>query len=165
MLDQLLHIKELHRDNAQLHLSKAHAKLERNLSTVAKEKKSLNEYQIWRVKEEDRLFDEVKGKDTLLIDLTDMRMEVADLYARNTILKKAVLDAEIAVQESRKLLAEAQMLRKKAEQKVQKYEETIRVLNEGKNREKQRLEDLELEEFSVKSPLIMVEENQNEDSE
>ncbi len=164
MLDQLLHIKELHRDNAQLQLSKAHAKLERNLLTVLKEKKSLNEYQIWRVEEEERLFDKVKGRDTLLIDLTDMRMEVADLYAKNVLLKKAVSDAEMAVQEAKKLLAEARILRTKAEQKVQKYEETIRVVNEEKNREKQRLEDLELEEFSVKSPLIMVEENQNEDS-
>ncbi len=164
MLSQLLYIKELRRDNAQLHVSKAHARLRKDLCTAEEGKKTLSEYQVWRVVEEDRLFDEVKGKDTSLTKLTDMRMEIADLHAKNNLLKKAVADAEIAVKKAREELATAQIKRKKAEQKVQKYEETIRVLNIAETREKQRQEDLELEEFSVKPPLQMVEENQNENS-
>ncbi|WP_461536769.1 type III secretion system stalk subunit SctO [Spongorhabdus nitratireducens] len=150
MLHDLLKIKRIREKSAQDEVRKCRHHLDAARAEVLKREQELEEYKIWRYKEEQRLYDNIINTEVKQNDLSGLKAKVANLRAKDFQLEQAIDDAKGQVVKAEQTLAAAEEAYRKAMQATKKFEEFTRVLDEEKRKEQERLEELELEEFTVK---------------
>ena len=147
MLDDLLKIKRLREDDAISVQAQAQAFLEEQIEARDGKQREEADYKVWRVGEEDRLYNEIYGKNVGLDDLEKLREQIGLLRQRELALHEEWLQAEDGVKQARSALEEAQRLRMKAHKEVAKYEEYNQIIVKKEKREAELREEVELEDF------------------
>ena len=149
ILDELLRVKHIREDSAikimkekQLQLEQCQKFLERKISEH-------DEYIAWRKEEEKRLYTEVLNKDVRAYNLNTMRDQITSFKEKQLQLNEETEKAEAAVAQAVEHLTEARQARMEAYKTVQKYEEYRDVIQTLENKEAERREELEAEEFSL----------------
>ena len=148
MLDDLLKIKRLREDDAISVLAKAQAFLGEQIGARDKKCREEVDYKVWRTGEENRLYDEICGKNVALSDLEKLREQIGLLRQRELALHEERLSAEESVEQARSALEEAKRQRIQAHKEVIKYEEYNQIVVEGEKHEAEAREEGELEDFA-----------------
>ncbi|WP_257285854.1 type III secretion protein [Endozoicomonas sp. SESOKO1] len=165
MLHDLLKVKNIREQSAerevkrcQHELDLAHQEVERRKQEVAQRQQDLEEYIVWRSQEEQRLYDNIMNTSIQQHDLDLLKQKVALLREKDASLEQAIADAEQRVAEAEQQVVKAEQVLEAAKQAhykaklaVEKFEEFCKVQDEEAEKEAKRLEDLEMEEFTVKS--------------
>jgi type III secretion protein O len=125
------------------------AETQRRLAVAERDRKGLEleDYRLYRQKETERRWSELLGRTKSLADLDDFRAGLADLAQRELDLEMELEQEEKKVAEKTELLAQAKaalLACVKARDKLESHKDLY--LAEA-NKESQRLEDLEMEEF------------------
>lgn len=147
-LAPLARIRRLREDAAVMECAaREKALLAARQETLAR-RKILEDYLVWRKKEEDRRYQEILGKEMSRQDLDVFKSGVAALREKDNALLEAVEEACRAEEEAarrRDDAAKTLKLRRKDKEKIDVHREIWRV---GEAREAERREDLEMEEFT-----------------
>ena len=147
MLNELLKIKRLREDDAILTLSKAQVFFEQRVVEREKKQEEEAEYKVWRVDEENRLYNEIYGKNLALGDLEKLREQIALLRQKELVLHEECLQAANNVASAQSALKEAKQRRVKAHKEVVKYEEYDKIIVAREKKEAEAKEEMELEDF------------------
>ncbi len=150
MLHQLLKIKEIRENSALREVRKSEYRLEQAHEDVEKKTQEFEEYVEWRCKEEQRLYDNIINMEVKQSDLDKLKIKVAALREKDVELQQAISIAEKEVEDAREQLEEAREKHRQAMQAVEKFTEFTKVIDEEEAKEAARLEDLEMEEFTVR---------------
>ena len=165
MLNDLLKVKNIREQSAEREVKRcehelnlAHQEVERRKQEVVQRQQELEEYIVWRSQEEQRLYDNIMNTSIQQHDLDRLKQKVAMLREKDASLEQAIADAEQRVVEAEQQVVEAEQILEAAKQAhykaklaVEKFEEFCKVQDEEAEKEAKRLEDLEMEEFTVKS--------------
>ncbi|WP_257265519.1 type III secretion protein [Endozoicomonas sp. ONNA2] len=165
MLHDLLKVKNIREESAerevkrcQHELELAQQEVEQRKQEVLKRQQALEEYIVWRSQEEQRLYDNIMNTSIQQHDLDRLKQKVAVLREKDATLEQDIVDAEQRVAEAQKQVVQAEQVLEtarqahfKAKMAVEKFEEFCKVQDEEAEKEAKRLEDLEMEEFTVKS--------------
>ncbi|MCL6271701.1 type III secretion protein [Sansalvadorimonas sp. 2012CJ34-2] len=151
MLHDLLRIKRIREKSAEEEVRKCKYRVEIAVKDVEDKKRNLEEYKAWRHKEEQRLYDNIMNTSVKQFDLDILKQKVAKLREKDLVLEEAIKDAEKHLEESRQQLEEARQKHVLATQAVQKFKEFTDALDKEEAKEKARLEELELEEFTPRN--------------
>ncbi|AMO57372.1 hypothetical protein GZ77_15675 [Endozoicomonas montiporae] len=150
MLHELLKVKEIREKSAHDEVQKRKYRLEEAHRAVEQAKEEFIEYVEWRGKEEQRLYDNIMNMEVKQNDLDQLKQTVGLLREKDVLLEQAIAEAKKKVVDAEQALEEAREEHVKAIQAVQKFEEFTSVLDEEAAKEAVRLEDLEMEEFTVR---------------
>ncbi|MDP0562797.1 MAG: YscO family type III secretion system apparatus protein [Candidatus Endonucleobacter sp. (ex Gigantidas childressi)] len=150
MLHELLKIKKIRETSAHNALLKQKRLLEEAQQMQKDKEQELEDYIEWRCKEEHILYDNILNTDVKQHDLDFLKKKVAALRENDVALEQAVEEAKSRVIDVEQELELAEERYRKARQAVEKFEEFTKVLDEEAAKEVQRLEDIEMEEFTVR---------------
>ena len=150
MLHELLKIKNIREQAAETEVRKCKNRVEAAKEEVKKKQQEFVEYVEWRGKEEQRLYDNIINTEVRQNDLDNLKKKVAMLREKDVTLEQAVAEAEKKVEEEKQALEKAREEHAKAMQAVQKFEEFTKVQDAEAKKEAERIEDLEMEEFTVR---------------
>lgn len=157
-LERLLKVRKLREDAAETEVNRCTRELKEAEDNLQQRKDKLAEYTKWRLAEEERLFQEIKGHEIHLKEIDDYKLQLQSLRGREVKLEEKILEArkqiedcKEALEEARKLRLQAMRGRRKIEEHNQRWDEEQRVLEE-------RAEDLELEEFTGHRPEFIEDE-------
>ncbi len=150
MLHELLKIKNIRKQSADDDVRKCKNRLEVAQQEVQTKQQEFDDYVDWRCKEEQRLYDNIINMEIRQKDLDHLKKKIALLREKDVTLEQAVNEAEKKVTEEKQALETARDVLTKAMQAVEKFEEFTRVLDEESAKEAERIEDLEMEEFTVR---------------
>ncbi|WP_419536900.1 type III secretion system stalk subunit SctO [Endozoicomonas sp.] len=165
MLKELLKVKNIREQAAEREVKQreqevelAKQEVERRQQEVEQRKQELQDYIAWRSQEEQRLYDNIMNTSIQQQDLDRLKQKVAMLREKDASMEQAISEAEQRVVEAEQKVVEAEQILEAAKQKhykaklaVEKFEEFCKVQDEEAEKEAKRLEDLEMEEFTVKS--------------
>ncbi|MTI14269.1 type III secretion system stalk subunit SctO [Sansalvadorimonas verongulae] len=151
MLHDLLRVKRIREKSAEDEVRKCRYRVEVAVQDIEKKKKELEDYKEWRYQEERRLYDNIMNTAVKQFDLDILKQKVAKLREQDLVLEEAITKAEKHLEECKQQLEEARQAHAKATQAVQKFEEFTDVLDQEAAKEKARLEELELEEFTPRN--------------
>ena len=150
ILDELLRVKRIREDEAIKIMKEKQLQLEQCQKLLETKHSEHDEYVVWRKEEEKRLYQEVLNQDVHAYNLNIMRDQITSFKDKQQQLKEEIEKAEAAVTEATKDLAEARQARMEAYKTVQKYEEYKDIIQTVENKEAERREELEAEEFSIR---------------
>ncbi|HSI82937.1 MAG: YscO family type III secretion system apparatus protein [Candidatus Methylacidiphilales bacterium] len=151
-LQDLLRLRKLRENNASNAVTRARKAAREAEEALEAQKKALEDYRIYRVKEEDRLYEQIILKKIHLNDLDDVKQAIGWLRERELLEIKKVADAELAVVKAKEVLEKAQLVYQQAVRDSQKIEEHKTMALEEWQKEQERNADLELEEFTPRDP-------------
>lgn len=150
MLHELLKVKRIREKSAHDEVKKCKYRLEEARREVRRKEDEFHEYVEWRCKEEQRLYDNIINTEVKQNDLDSLKKKIALLREKDILLEQAISEARKKVTEAEAELEEAREVHAKAIQAVEKFEEFTSALDEEAAKEAARLEDLEMEEFTVR---------------
>ena len=150
MLHDLLKIKRIRENTAREAVKLAKYKVEQGVKEVQAKKKKLADYIEWRQKEENNLYEEIMESFIKERELDLLKQKVVLMREKDSVLEDEITAAEKRLEENKKALSEAKAVLKKAMQTVQKFEEFTRIIDEEAAKEAERIEELEMEEFTNK---------------
>ncbi len=148
MLNDLLRIKKIRERSADEEVRKCRYRVQLAEQDLEKKQQELISYKAWRIEEEQRRYDEIINTNVKQFDLDILKQTVAQMREKDLILQEAITKAEEHLEETKQQLLQAQQQYRLASQAVQKFEEFIDVIHQEELKEKARIEELELEEFT-----------------
>ena len=151
MINDLLKVKEIREKAAHNEVIKCHLALEEAEQEKKDATHALENYIDWRCKEEQSLYDNILNTNVRQRDLDLLKQKVAALREKDAELEQRVEVAKNGVDNAKQALSEARQAHQHAVQAVEKFEAFSNVLDEAAAKESQRLEDIEMEEFSTKT--------------
>lgn len=135
---------------AEEELTIAKSKLDEAKRMVIQREKELEEYKGFRKEEENRLYEEVINKKVKKNAYTDLKHEFAKLKQKEVDKETAVMDAESAVEDAKQVVDDARQHYQQLVMSKEKILEHKKSWEAEYKREKELLEDIELEEFQAK---------------
>ena len=151
MLHDLLRIKRIREKSAEDEVRKCRYRVELAAQDLEKKKQELIHYKEWRIQEEKRRYDEIINTEVKQFDLDILKQTVAKLREKDLVLQDAITQAEEHLEETKRQLEDAEHAYAKATQAVKKFEEFTDAIEQEEAREKARIEELELEEFTPRN--------------
>ena len=148
MIHDLLRVKRIREKAAEDHVRTCRYRVEVAVKQLEAKEKELVEYKQWRLQEETRLYDEVMNTSVKQFDLDIIKQKVALLRQKDLTLEEEIASAKTDLQKAREELEQATQAHLLATRAVQKFEEFADVVDKETAREKARIEELELEEFT-----------------
>lgn len=146
-LSDMVFVREHREDKASKAVNAARRVVAQAERLVQEKQRTLEEYSVWRVAEEERLILSIMNKPVKLGDITDLKLEIASMRERELALKDEVHKAEGELDRAREELEKARLTHKKATQDLEKLIEHREAWRHEQNLEAERLADLELEDF------------------
>ncbi|MDD7805072.1 MAG: YscO family type III secretion system apparatus protein [Endozoicomonas sp. (ex Botrylloides leachii)] len=150
MLHDLLKVKKIREESAYQKVLQCKRLLAEAQQKQKDKEQALEDYTNWRCKEERTLYDNILNADVRQYDLCFLKQKVAAMREKDAELEQAIEIAKNHVVETEQHLKNATEAYHKAMQAVKKFEEFTKVLDEEAAKEAERLEDIEMEEFSVR---------------
>jgi len=147
VLEDLLKIRKIREERAQTELLKKKQALEAAIRFVEQQQQELEEFKKWRLKEEDRIYEEAKGKLMSLDDLDNLRLQITLLREEEMLKAKQVEDAKKAMREAEQAYQKAKEDYKQITKDIDKVEEHKSIWMEEALREAERIADIEMEDF------------------
>ena len=111
-------------------------------------RKTLKEYVAWREEEEDRRYREILGQELSRKEMDAFKAGVANLQEKENVLTEAVEEALKAEEEAARYRDESAQILKLCRKDTRKIDEHWEIWRVGEARELDRLENLEMEEFT-----------------
>ena len=158
VLRQLLNIKTFRERKAHTELQRALRELEEATRRLEAEKQALRRLRVETREREDALYADLFSRVVLKADIDDVKYKVGELREQLAAREKdleAVADAQRAAVDARD---EAVRRHQVAVRAREKFDEIVAQADVELAHERQRLEDLELEEVRVAGPEPMTEE-------
>ena len=150
-LQAMLNVRVLRQENASQALTNAKRRVTEALAAVEKRKTELEEYKVWRVEEEARLFETIRNREIESGEVDGHRDMVRRLRMKDAEYEQRVRDAELEVEHARAAQAEAEAEYRRATKNREKIETHRGLWLEEEMRQQALAEDREMEEFTGKS--------------
>ncbi|MGC8720802.1 MAG: type III secretion system stalk subunit SctO, partial [Thermodesulforhabdaceae bacterium] len=147
-LEDLLRIRRIREDRAEREVTSRRAAVDAATQFVARCQENLKAYRQWRLKEEDRLFNEIMERLVHLSDVEELRIQIADLRNEELVKEREVEEARKKLLEAQQRLQEARALHRKSVQARQKIEEHRKIWAVEAKRLEEQISDKEMEEFT-----------------
>jgi len=151
-LNVLLRVRTLRQDKALGALSSAEAHLAEGRRTLREARKRHQEYLLWLAEEEERRYQAIMGCDMTLIDLDEFKLGLRTIRALESGHMERIMKAEKHVDECVEAVAAAKAALLEAQRATLKIEEHKGRWMELAQKEAERKEEAEMEEFSAASP-------------
>ena len=149
-LEALLDVRYYREDNAKKSLNNAKREKQEAEEEIIALQKELQAYQIWRVQEEDRRYEEILGTVRTLVELDALKVDIAKLMIQENRLEENIEKAKAnlilkieALEVAKTVLFNAQ----KDTMKICAHKDLWKI---DAQKEEARLEDVEMEEFKPK---------------
>lgn len=123
VLQDLLKIRLMREQWAKDELIKAQNALDAAIQKVVQKKKELEDFRIWRKKEEERLYAEIMHKRVKRVDIDGLKINIAELEKKELQHIQAIDDAKEAREKAKEVLEKARILYNVAQINVEKLEE------------------------------------------
>ncbi len=108
MLNDLLRIKKIRQRSADEEVRKCRYRVQLAEQDLEKKQQELVNYKAWRVKEEQRRYDEIINTNVKQFDLDILKQTVAQMREKDLILQEAITKAEEHLEETKQQLQQAQ---------------------------------------------------------
>lgn len=151
MLGRLVHVKEIREQSALNKAKKCEQKFEAASEQLLAKEKALSEYVDWRCLEEKGLYENILNSSVRQKELDFLKQSVALLREKDAEYKLEIETAEQEKEAAEAAFEEAKEAHRKTLQTLEKFKEFARVQDEEAAKEAERLEELELEEFTVRT--------------
>ena len=148
MFEELFRIKEFREQDAANAVSQAKAAVAEKQLALRDAKAAVSEYNEFRLAEEPRLFEEIRGAEVKLEKLEEMKQKVAMMRDHELKLQETVKEAETAVDTAKEALEAAEAAYHEARKELQKFEEFVKAQREEAEKAESRKEEGEVEEIS-----------------
>lgn len=148
MLKQLFIIKELRERRSAAKVTECRRALEQHKQAVLDAEKKLEDYIQWRSQEEIRQFKSLMGQVTAYRKFELINQNISHLRLKDGDYQQAIIKAEAALQQAQLALEQAQQAHVLAQRAVEKFNQLRSKEQEEIEKEQQRKEELELEEFT-----------------
>lgn len=125
MLEELLRIKRIRERDAEAAVRSAERKLAEARDAVRAAEKAVSDHHEFRLKEEIRLFEEIRGASIHVRDFDDMKHAVAMLRQKEADLEESVAEKTKAVAPAEQALRAAQDAYREAKKATMKFEELV----------------------------------------
>jgi hypothetical protein len=151
-LHDLLRVRQWREDERAVELARRRAAVEEAEQLVARRQNECEQYAAWRVRREQELYDEVLFREVEVRDLDDLKLNVRLLRENEQAYRDRVKAAEAELATARQALESARQAHLKASRDRGKIEEHRGWWEAEAAREAEAKQELELEDFSVRSP-------------
>ena len=148
VFDDLLSIKAFREQSAGNAVTRAKAIVAEREKAVRNAEQAVLKYREFRVAEEARLFQEIRGAKVKLGELEDMKQSVALMRDRELKLDEAIEEAKKAVEPAKQEQRKAEEAHREAQKALQKFEEFVQVQKEEEQTRAAAQEEAEVEEVS-----------------
>ncbi|ABC31789.1 putative type III secretion protein YscO [Hahella chejuensis KCTC 2396] len=148
MLSALADIKKLRERNAQAEALRKRQLLTQSREKVEEAQRDLQQFEIWRVQEEHRLYDSIMGSEVGLKAIDKVKHQIGMLRLKEVSLAEQVEKARQEQKQAEAALRQAEQALAEAGKAVEKCQMLIEQVSADAIAEAQRLEELELEEAS-----------------
>ncbi|WDE02206.1 type III secretion system stalk subunit SctO [Thalassomonas actiniarum] len=148
MLEQIFTIKELRERKAASKVTECRRALKQHEQAVLDAKQKLKEYIQWRSQEEVRRFKSLMGQVSTYRKLELINQDISHLRLKDGDYQEVILKAEAALQQAQQALEQAKQAHVLAQRAVEKFNELRTQTQEKIEKEQQKKEELELEEFT-----------------
>lgn len=149
VLGELLKIRLMREQWAKDALIKAQNILEAAIRKVEEKKKELEDFRVWRVDEEKRLYDEVMRKHVKRIDIDALKLKLADLEKKELEHIQAIDDAKEERERAKEGVEAARVAYNLAVVGVQKLEEHKSGWMAEWTKEQEAIVEKEMEDFKA----------------
>jgi len=146
-LESLLSVRHFREEEAKRSVRYAELAVREAEQEVLKRQKQLEEYQKWRVEEEERRYDGIMNTVMSMRELDAFKAGLAQLAAMETQKEEDIRKAEKNVLEAQNAVNKAREAAKQALKNTTKIQTHKNIWTEEWKKEAEHREDLELEEF------------------
>lgn len=146
MLEELLKIKRIRERDAETAVHLAERKLAEAHEAVRAAKQAVSDHHEFRLKEEVRLFEEIRGEPVHVRDFDEMKQSVAMLRKTEADLEETVAEKTKAIAPAEEALQSAQEAYREAKVATMKFEELVDLERSEAERAALFREDAETEE-------------------
>ena len=150
----LLSVKKLHEENASKTLRTAKVMTKQKDQARLQRHKELLQFQQWRVLREREILDEIFSGTHKRDQLMQKRDKIFRLKEKENQYLRRLQEAEQELEQARQNQKKARkeyLLRQKA---TQKFTEILKLRETAQQREKERKEESEIEEFAIRNTAI-----------
>ena len=148
MFEELLKVKKVREQSAANAVTKARNALREAQQAVVDAEQAVEDHEAFRVVEEARLFDEIRGVAVKLDEIDEMKFKVGLLRDKTEELCKSVEDKKKAAADAQTRLEEAEAAKLEAEKALRKFEEFVEIQREAERVAAVEAEEAEVEEVS-----------------
>ena len=154
-LQPLLRVRLLREENANLALIAKRTALAQAIQDKQQKQQKLSQYHDWRQQQEHELFEKVRNRTVSPHDLEELKSSFATLRGREVDLETQVTNAENHETRAEEAKDQAVVSYRAALTGRQKIDQHREIWSKDWQREQNRLEDLEMEEFKGRPPEDM----------
>ncbi|MCK9239985.1 YscO family type III secretion system apparatus protein [Desulfocurvus sp.] len=148
----LLRVRALRQDKALAALCAAEARLAEARRDLREAKRLHEEFLAWLAGEEERRYEEIMGRDMTLEDVDEFKRGLCAIRGREAAFLERILRARKHVQDCEEALARAKTRLLEAQRATLKIEEHRARWQVLANKEAERREEVELEDFHPAPP-------------
>lgn len=148
-LQDLVTVRRIREDAAKRAVSQARNDLVASRQRVEEAREACERFRVWRVEEEKRSFERIARRDITLERLEEQKQEVRVLHDQQGQHEQAILDAEAAVIECERRLAERINEHRIAQKDLEKLEEHRQIWSDEQAGILARKEEDEMDDFRV----------------
>ena len=148
MFEELLEIKGLREKTAAAEVTKAQEYVAECEQAVVDAQQAVVDYETFRLKEEVRLFEEIKGHGVKVEAIDEMKFNISKLRERQAELEAEIEEKKKAVQAAEQAVLKAEENHKEAQRAVEKFEEFVDIQRKERLKEAAEAEEAEVEEIS-----------------
>lgn len=163
VLDDLLRVRAFRETSRGNEMRAKKMLLAQAEGVVKKKEEELSEYRVWRVRREDDLFEEVKGRHINLKDLDDLKLMVGQMREKEALMENDVFEAESERETAEGVYKGARDAYHFAVKEKKKIEEHKKIWVKEVYREEEQARDKEMEEFQKMTGGPDMEEEDDED--
>ena len=161
-LEDLLKVRKFREDSARNEVMVKKHLLDEAINLVQAKERKLREYQCWRVRTEEAMYDEIRNTFVSLKELDELKLQVSLMREKEISLEKDLMDAVNAREKANEDLAKAKEVYNRAVKEKTKIEEHREVWSAGMVREEEISQEKELEDIRRPGTISYGEEDYDE---
>jgi type III secretion protein O len=154
VLQPLLTVRRFREDAAANATIAQRGKVAAAEAELAKRRAALAEYDAWRIRREEELWQSIIGRQVQNKDIDNLKLDLQIVWAGQVERQEAVFEGEKSLEEAREKLAEAIVAHRKAMRSREKLDMHKDMWRDAKLKEAEYAADIELEDFKVRKPIV-----------
>jgi hypothetical protein len=150
LLQPLLRVRLYREDQAANAMIQQRRRVTAAEIELERRRKDLADYEVWRVRREDEIWQSVIGKEVLNKDLDDLKLDLQIVWAGQVERQEAVFAGEKSLEEERAKLLDAIVAHQRAMRSREKLDIHKEMWRTSVLKEQEYAAELELEDFKVR---------------
>jgi len=150
ILQPLLRVRLYREDQAANAMIQQRRRVAAAEAELERRRKDLADYEVWRVRREEEIWQSVIGKEVLNKDLDDLKLDLQIVWAGQVERQEAVFAGEKSLEEERAKLMDAIVAHQKAMRSREKLDIHKEMWRSSVLKEQEYAAELELEDFKVR---------------